>query len=79
MPWIAGRALGDGQHRPGDRHVLLGDALLDQVADGHRQDGLEDRQLRQLLLAHGAGQEPEEEVEHHRADDDLHQGSTSVR
>ena len=68
----------DGEHGPGDRHVLQGQALLDEVAHDDQHDEVEGRELGQLALAEAAQDDPEEGVDHDRAEDDAHQGATQV-
>ena len=62
----------DRQHAPGDREVLLGHRLLDQVAHGDVEQQLEGAELAERGPADGAGHRPQEHEHDGGADDDLH-------
>ena len=67
-----------GEDRAGERVVLLGDALLDDVAEGDQQEQLERREVGERAPLHPTGEEEQEDEHHRRAQDDLHYGSTLV-
>jgi hypothetical protein len=67
------------EHRARDGHVVLRDALLDEVADDHEQHQLESGHLRQFAASDGAGHEKQKPEDRRRSQDELHQGMTHVR
>src|SRR5690606_32820957 len=66
------RDRGHREHGPSERHVLLGDALLDDVADDDEQDHLEGRHVREGPSAQAPGEGQEEEERDAGPQDDLH-------
>ena len=67
----------DRQDRAGDR-LVVGDALLDKVADDDEEDQVEGLQGAELTPSHEAGEEVDEDEDDRGADDDVHGGLGKV-
>jgi hypothetical protein len=57
---------------PPERHVALGDSLLEQVADDDEQDDVEGFEGAELATSHDARHDDDEHVRPECADDDVH-------
>jgi len=69
----------DRERRPGERHVALHHALLEQVGDHHDEDHVERLERRQLSPAENSEKQKDEHERGGRAQDDVHgspQGKT---
>ena len=62
------------KHEAGDREVVLGHALLDEIPDHHEQDQVERLQRSELPPADDPRHEEDEEEREGCAEDDVHSG-----
>ena len=70
--------VGGGEERAGDREVLLGHALLDEIADHDEHDEVERLHAGQFSPPDHAHEHPDEDEDDGGADDDVHYGKTAI-